>query len=211
MAHLRKPYQMYVLNLDTSRIFWLTALLILLLCVSFFSGFLTGRVSFRSEESELVSRNKTVLDQVISKIGENGNAGDEEYQFYELMTPGSRKESRPAAAADEKKETEAVTARREEIERTPVLPEKTAKKSAPDQGEYLIQVASYRGAHYARSLESSLKAAGFPSFVSRQNIRGVLYYRVRIGPFSSRALALKVLSSVRNQKECSVSYITRDE
>lgn len=205
MANLRKPYQMYVLNLDTSRIFWLTALLVLLLFVSFFSGFLTGRVRYRSDESELLSRNKTAMDQVINKISENGNIRDEEYQFYELMTPKSGREIKPAMGMDDRKEGEPPAVRKEEA------PERSVKKIAREEGEYVIQVASYRGLHYARSLETSLKAGGFPSFVSQQNIRGVLYYRVRVGPFSNRALALKVLSSVRDQKECSTSYITKNE
>ncbi|MDD5067255.1 MAG: SPOR domain-containing protein, partial [bacterium] len=80
-------------------------------------------------------------------------------------------------------------------------------KKASQEDRFSIQVASYRGNHYARDLQSKLKSGNYPAYIDRQTIKGVLYYRVRVGPFSSRALALKVLASVRGMKDCGTSYI----
>ncbi|MDD5067839.1 MAG: hypothetical protein PHF84_12405 [bacterium] len=118
MTNLRKPYQMYVLNLDTSRIFWLTTLLILLLVISFFTGFLVGRVRSRSDETEVIRKNRMAVDQIINRI-DNTKENDGEYQFYDLMTPKNENRTVRKDETEEKSAREPVPERSPEIKKEP--------------------------------------------------------------------------------------------
>ncbi len=74
---------------------------------------------------------------------------------------------------------------------------------------YAIQIASYDKRYKARKEMRRLKRMSFKSFVDRKVVHGKRYYRVRIGPLSSKRRALKLMADVQNIKKYENSYMIR--
>lgn len=62
----------------------------------------------------------------------------------------------------------------------------------PSGRKYLVQVSSVRSAREADALKARLAFLGLHARVSRANIKGTTWYRVRLGPFSSAAEVQRV-------------------
>jgi cell division septation protein DedD len=82
------------------------------------------------------------------------------------------------------------------VKRTPVRETVTppAHKPAPPASgrKYLVQVSSVRSPREADALKARLALLGLQARVSRANIKGTTWYRVRLGPFSSAAEVQRV-------------------
>ncbi|HLQ84888.1 MAG TPA: SPOR domain-containing protein, partial [Salinisphaeraceae bacterium] len=65
-------------------------------------------------------------------------------------------------------------------------------------GDWVIQVASFGKRDNAQALEQEL-GADFPTFHARAQINDQTWYRVRVGPFASRAEAENVAGELRAQ------------
>lgn len=75
-------------------------------------------------------------------------------------------------------------------------------RRAPDgMPTWVVQVASLGNAQAAGDLESRLRAAGFSAFVEQAEVRGKLYYRVRVGPELDRAKAERTAARLREQQK----------
>ncbi len=212
----RKPYHMYVLNLDAARIFWLTTLLILLIVFSFFSGVIVGRVKAKMDVNQLSQKNKVVMDDILNKLNSKGTTNEEEFQFYELMSPKKSNPTKPLI--ENRSQTPEPPPHQEFKYSEPVKenhqdpsPNIKTIESLSQQGDFSIQVAAYKSFKSAKDLEVSLKSLDYPAYVTRSLVKGIFYYRVKIGPFKSRALSLKVLESLRQEKEGKDSFLTRPE
>jgi len=58
--------------------------------------------------------------------------------------------------------------------------------SRPEPGKYRVQVSSFRDLKYARSMESRVRAQGYPAFVAPAEIAGNgSWYRVYLGEYAS--------------------------
>jgi DedD protein len=77
-------------------------------------------------------------------------------------------------------------------------PPRGAKDGMPS---WVIQVASLRTPEAAGELESKLRKAGYSAFVEQAEVRGKLYYRVRVGPEVDRANAERTAERLRNQQK----------
>ncbi|WP_295400803.1 SPOR domain-containing protein [uncultured Thiocystis sp.] len=66
---------------------------------------------------------------------------------------------------------------------------------------WIVQVASVGTAQGAAELERKLRNAGFPAFVEKAEVRGKLYYRVRVGPELDRANAERAATRLRQQQK----------
>lgn len=229
MRNLRKPYQMYVLNLDSGRIFWLTTILLLLVTASFFIGFLIGRDRAKMGIDSAAQKNKVIMDEILNKIDESDNK-DEDYQFYELVSPDRviEKDIYDNGMADyEYVEKKSMAVNNKTYKSEPSAPVSSYKKKSSvknkvyrdpvmDYGDkklnskrpFTVQVASYKRYRNARVLKNYLASEQYPSYIIKSNVNGVLYYRVRIGPFASKTLCLKVLEMAKLKKGCENSYIT---
>ncbi len=65
--------------------------------------------------------------------------------------------------------------------------------TAPTAGrKYLVQVSSVRSAREADALKAKLAFLGLQAQVSQARIKGVTWYRVRLGPFASPAQVQQV-------------------
>jgi cell division septation protein DedD len=58
----------------------------------------------------------------------------------------------------------------------------------------------------AEALENRLKSRSYPVQIVKSRINGTLYFRVRVGPYASRAEAQTVLSRLREKEGFSAAY-----
>ncbi len=212
MQNLRKPYQMYVLNLDSGRIFWLTTILLLLLALSFFAGLLIGKEKSKTEVSLITERNKKIanelLNQVENKTKEDTTEEEEDYSFYNLMNPQSKNRiSEDRIPIPDEPEKRVQT--EEPIKTEPKNPYiELGDNQISSTRPYTIQVASYKKYENAKILKDYLDSEQYPAYIIKSNINGNIYYRVRVGPFASKALSLKVLQQLLLKKSCEGSFLT---
>lgn len=191
MREIRKPYQMYVLNLDSVRIFWLSFFFLVLLVLSFIFGFLVGK-DYKNKKVEILSTTEaTIIPKDLPKE-------KEDYQFYTILEKENINE--PFIKEENKKIAKVEPVIKEKAE--PVF--NTVENS---KGQYTIQVASYRVYKNAENLRKKLRIQNYPAYIIKANVQGEMYYRVRLGSFENRALALKVLDRINKYPECEQSYI----
>ncbi len=79
-----------------------------------------------------------------------------------------------------------------ELDRPAPTADRTEKPPAPSGRKYLLQVGSMRSASEAEALKARLALMGLRAQVSRAQIRGVTWYRVRLGPYATPAEMKKV-------------------
>ncbi len=70
--------------------------------------------------------------------------------------------------------------------------------SAPGR-KYMLQVSSVRSAKEADAMKAKLAFLGLQAQVSRARIKGVTWYRVRLGPFSNTAEMQRVRKRLASQ------------
>lgn len=223
MRNLRKPYQMYVLNLDAGRIFWLTTILLLLISSGFFVGFLLGREKAKIDIEGVTQKNKIMMDEILSKLDDK-DKDDGDYQFYELISPdrvaNKRKEENYFEYDYVEKQSATVGDRtyrkfsshrktRKNNEGTSLQGRimDFGDKRISSKKPYAVQVASYKKYNNAKIFRNYLASEQYPAYIIKSNVSGVIYYRVRIGPFASKTLSLKVLEMVKVRRGCENSFI----
>lgn len=209
MRNLRKPYQMYVLNLDAGRIFWITTILLLLLALSFFAGLLVGKEKAKTEMEIVSDRNKKIVEELLSRVEEKGE-DETEYEFYDLMKPQPDKyretisPSEIPESSEERVKPEEKVAKPKTYEPYIQLGDNRISSRRP----YTIQVASYKKYKNAKLLKDYLESEQYPVYIIKSKVNGSIYYRVRVGPFASKALTIKVLEQLRSKRGCESSFIT---
>lgn len=100
----------------------------------------------------------------------------------------------PVSAAPPR-EPSASDATRAEARAPSVPPSPRATPSA-ESGGYVIQIAALSTSERAAGLASELREQGFSAFTERAEVRGKIFYRVRIGPEPNRAAAEQVAAAV---------------
>jgi len=194
----------------------LVVFVVLLVCVvtAFFSGVWIGqRASVPSVEAEVAQLGKNA-----ERASADGQQPMSELRFFsdvEESESSSEASDRLAKAPD----TKTTLAQDLEAERpskpvdtkpAPAVETPKAKKAEPEpvaagsrsgarSGDHVIQVFSSSNEQQARKLIERLGSGGFPAFLERFDDRGQTKFRVRVGPFSSRALANDSAAKVRQQ------------
>ncbi len=216
---------MYVLNLDGARIFWLTIILLLLVGMSFFAGLFIGQEKGKGEVDDITHKNKVMMDEIIDKL-DNKIKDDDEYQFYDLISPkkvnGSSEVekslpdsdkhtfSKPAkspAKSPAKDYDIVLNSKTGEPDPSKEISKESDTKKVTVKNPYAVQVASYKKEKSAESLKDYLIAEQYPAYVIKSVVNGIEYFRVRVGPFASRTLSLKVIEMIRHKKGCQDSFI----
>jgi len=225
MRNLRKPYQMYVLNLDGARIFWLTTILLFLIALSFFIGLFIGQEKAHVEVDDISLKNKVMMDEIIDKLDNKTKEDkeDEEYQFYELISPRKITEDEDLPTRLSEMKSQSTRKKPVKIEKVDshtgddISIKKSLEKPEPvlesgdqklnTENPYAVQVASYNKYDNAVKLRDYLKAEQYPSYIIKSVVEGKKFFRVRVGPFASRSLSLKVIEMIRHKKGCQDSFI----
>jgi cell division septation protein DedD len=83
---------------------------------------------------------------------------------------------------------------------------KPEPKKKPDNLMYAIQVGAYSNKNFAENLETSLIDKGYKVFISVSEKEGDEYYKVQIGRYPDREMALKT-SKIMNEKEKLANFI----
>ena len=114
--------------------------------------------------------------------------------------PKEAKSQAKTEAADERAPAKPA----EKATRTDNLAKKADSKSAPDvkdQGKvWRAQVDAFVDDKSAKQLVERLKNKGYNAYVTEQQNRGKLWYRVNVGKYSSRDEADKVIETLKNKE-----------
>ena len=86
----------------------------------------------------------------------------------------------------------------------------TAPRKARKDPAFAIQIASYDNNGKAQSEVRRLKRLQFDAFVDRKRVNGKRYYRVRVGPISSRRRALNLLNNIQDIDRYEESYLVKE-
>lgn len=88
----------------------------------------------------------------------------------------------------------------------------TAKDDRPAtsaKGEWIVQVASVTQESNANTLAQKLQKSGWTSFVVSAAVNGQTYYRVRVGPYTTREQADKAASGLKKELSQNVAVMKR--
>lgn len=77
-------------------------------------------------------------------------------------------------------------------------------------GHYTIQVASFDKRTTAQSEMKLLKEKSYDAYIDESRVKGKQYFRVRIGPLSTKQKALGLLKSIQENERYQESYMVRD-
>ena len=145
----------------------------------------------------------------------------ESKQAAETKTEEKETEKSARTAAKEKKpqgqeETARAKAAENRGEKSPVAAEPETKAQAMESAEaktngkdWNVQANSYPDAKSAKDLVDRLKNKGYNAFVTEANVKGKVWYRVRIGRFESREEAEKTVAALKSNEDLGKAFATR--
>ena len=186
----------------------------------FILGILVGRgtapVQFDIEklQNELAALKEDVVQEELERFKIDSNAADNktEMNFYEelkvtkdedslnIETPEQKKEPLPENTVSEPKKIgpseEALSVKAHQESK----PETISKTDITNKN-LTIQVASFKDPNVADKIVAELKEKGYPAYRSLGKIPGKgIWYRVRIGYFSSKSEAGSMLKMLKKDK-----------
>ncbi|MEX0802575.1 MAG: SPOR domain-containing protein [Candidatus Binatia bacterium] len=196
--------------------------------IIFFLGMLVGQ---GIEERKIVKPAEPLLKIPVKPAqGMNSapGAAKEEMTFYDTLTKSAttqvRVENEPSEAKDAERTVKAQTRESKpavkqkapETQRVEEKPAKEAKKSPspgavetrPSGGPWTVQVNAFPDEKTARTSVDRLKDKGYNAYVTEVRTNGKLWYRVRVGRFSSREEAEKVEETLKNKESLGNSFAT---
>ncbi len=77
------------------------------------------------------------------------------------------------------------------------------------EGEYFIQAGSFRQAADADRLKARLALLGVESRIEKAEVKGAVWYRVRLGPFTSMNQVAKIRARLRKHRIDSVVHTVK--
>ena len=99
---------------------------------------------------------------------------------------------------------------RQKSHRTVEVVSKTERPERTASGGYSIQVSAFDNRATAQREVAKLKEHRYDPYIENTRIEGKKYFRVRIGPISSRKEAVKLLEEIQEMNRYGNSFITRD-
>lgn len=87
-----------------------------------------------------------------------------------------------------------------QVLRPPIVQAYTAnRQKTPQKSTYWVQIGAYEDINHARRIGRDFSRTGIGGTeIFKSNVKGVLYYRLRVGPYAGMAEAQKVLSKIKN-------------
>jgi len=151
-------------------------------------------------------------EEIVIIVGEKEEASEPVLETPEKAEPPAvDTQPQPRTSAPPAAAKPAAAAPRERVaSRQPAAP---VQKPSPrprvvSVTEYWIQAGSYTSPSRAQEVAGVLEDQGLISKITTRDMSGKTYYRVRIGPYLSRAEAQKFLEWVRAVKGFESSYIS---
>lgn len=87
--------------------------------------------------------------------------------------------------------------------------QKTEKPATDPKGGWVVQVSSVTQKDAATGFSQKLQTRGWKSFVEEGVVNGTTYYRVRVGPYSSREIADGAASQLQKELDQKVAVMSR--
>jgi hypothetical protein len=215
----RKVHEYYQVNLDTGRIFWIAFLLGLILIAVFVFGFFFGG----GEEENLFSRltRGEILDREgdgelfpgedsgeegILGLFENGLEVETRYIDVESLEeaaegPASAGRGDTAAAGEDPAGREDAWDMPKEEPSYAYEPPPREKVVSPERtgAAYFIQVGSFAKRENAERFAERLRKNLYKVIIEEAVVGGDTFYRVRVGPFESRGVAVNTMTAMRRR------------
>jgi hypothetical protein len=227
----RRGREYYQVNLDTGRIFWIAFILGLVLIAVFVFGILLGGGE-KEGFYDRITGLKILHRGGGEEIAPQEETGSKEPDILDLFGDGLDVETRyidvgsleEAAAASEKGSASAggteghedvsTENRSKEEGKTAVQKEsaplkKTSPQASPVQTGpfYYIQVASFAKRENADRFAATLKDSLYKVAIEEKVIEGTPYYRVRVGPFDSRSVAVNTMTAMKRRFNLSEPFV----
>lgn len=161
--------------------------------------------SVAEAEPEPTPEDSTLLEDFggedFAEAGEPTPAEEEDF-VEEEPAPEPEPEPTPARPRKDREETRQAAAPRQEAPTPPAAP-------AAAKGKVVIQVFSSAEQDQAERIQQQLTSGGQSAYLSPVKVGGTTMYRVRIGPFNTRADANKVAERVRKDHKLD-TWITEE-
>lgn len=195
----RRVKRTYRLELGIgSFLFWMAGLLVVLGWI-FILGIMVGRGDGPGFLKNFLPKGQTgvplardpapVSQAVIPPLDEG--AEDPELRFYEELA--SKKNNRAR---------EELKLRKDQVQNATKAAEKPPVRLVPEQegAGYVVQVASLDTEEGAAEMVKRLSAKGFRSYFTKAAVKGRVYYRVRVGPFTGAAEAKRSMEELAGKE-----------
>jgi hypothetical protein len=208
----------YQVNLDMGRLFWIAFLIGVVLISVFVFGFVIGgdRVSPKDKlealkrgGSDLFRRDRLSSEQVrdelkILDLFDTDLEAETRYIDVESLEEAVQ-ESEPVVEAPVGETEFPAPAREVTVAEKPAPKEQIVKLTAPERevpvyrpvGDYYIQVGSFTQESNANKLSATLEKNLYKVKIVKAEVEGKTYYRVHVGPFEQRSVAVNTMTSMK--------------
>jgi cell division septation protein DedD len=150
-----------------------------------------------------------------------GAKGKDDLTFYNTLTKTpaqqaaekaegkeAEKIAKPAVKEKKAEERETAPARAKASESRAEKAPAAAESETNGKG-WSVQANSYPDAKSASDLVDRLKNKGYNAFVTEANVKGKVWYRVRVGRFASREEAEKTVAALKSNEDLGKAFATR--
>lgn len=177
----------------------------------------------RSSDSDILTAEN--IKEIIQpgKKGSSGSASASA-EVEKKPEPSRESASPPVAKVQTKQQTEKkpapAPAKQAEKKSTEQQDRKVVEVAAPSSkeieeravraGSFSIQVAAYDSRENAEKEAEELRSLRYDSYIDRTSVDGKTYFRVRIGPITSRDTAMSLLYEVQDNPRYHNAYIIRE-
>ncbi len=192
---------LYIINLDMTRVFWLLAVGLFMITFFFLFGYWLGSdpdhtyggnslATIKTHQSNLVSINKSDVDSFNNKktLRAAGN--------YANHPDGQNVNDEDSATNGETQGTQVPNNQSTE----PSSDAGQTDQSLSQSKKFTIQVSANRVAENARRLKDKLHDKGFNAYIYKITRNNSLFYFVRVGSFASEDRAKQTLRRLRSIK-----------
>ncbi len=205
----------YQVNLDMGRLFWIAFLIGVVLISVFVFGFVIGGDRESSKDklealrrggSDLFRRDsEQVRDELkILDLFDTELEAETRYIDVESLEEAVQ-ESEPLVEAPIKRIEFPTPAREVTAVERPAPKEQTARVTVPMKegtayrpvGDYYIQVGSFTKESNANKLADTLERNLYRVDIVKADVEGKTYYRVHVGPFEQRSVAVNTMTSMK--------------
>lgn len=191
--------------------------------IIFFLGMIVGR---GIEERKIVKEEEPLVKIPVKPSSAGSAPGSqpkEELTFYDTLTKSPKSRSSDAEREKEPRRAEKAETKVPVKEATEKTSEKTAEKSAPpnesakesqaakgpeaDTG-WTVQVNAFPDERSARIWVDRLKNKGYNAYMVEAEIKGRIWYRVRVGNYATREEAEKAEDTLQKKENFSKAFAT---
>lgn len=217
--------EMYVLNLDLTRVFWIIAVSLVILTFSFLFGFFIGsNIGYKNKNTISQHESKSELENRILDKGETTPANTNNISDSDQIVANNTNQSETTVVDvdenqnnnnyeqrtnDNSTRTRTRAPRRNSTPRSNTTNRSSYRDSKLTANKpFAIQVSFHKIQRNAHHVYDILKFKRFPAYIFQTtNSNGEEIYFVRVGPFRSESDAQRIRAKIRKDKEGRGAFI----